>query len=256
MRGKPHGALLAASALGGILAAGLATGQQLGAVISAEENRIRQAQQAQTQINRIAETTRARFDEYQILLKDIDGIVAYNEVMQAYIDGQERQLADLQASIDNVTLVERQILPLMGRMIDGLERFISLDVPFRLEERMQRVRSLRQLLRRADVTAAEQFRNVLQAWQIEIDYGLYPESYTGELMIGGVMREVDFLMIGRTGLYYVTPDDSIAGAWDQRTREWVELSRSDAANIRAGINVLDTSIPQLFMVPIAPPQEN
>lgn len=255
MRGKPHGALLA-SALGGILIANLAFGQGVSGVISAEENRIQQAQEAQDQIDSIAETTRSRFDEYQILLKEIDGLLVYNGLLQNQIDDQERQLSELRTSIDGVTVIERQILPLMTRMIDGLETFISLDVPFLLQERMRRVEALRALLNRADVTTAEQFRNVMQAWQTENDYGRFPESYTGQLQIGGVNREVDFLMIGRVALLYVTPDNALAGAWDQRSREWVALTTADAAQIRDGINVVETGSPEMFTIPVAPPQEN
>ena len=257
MRGKPHGALLLTGALG-ILIANAAVGQGVSAVISVEEERIQQAQRAQDQIDDIAETTRARFDEYQILLKEIDGLVVYNDLMQAQIDDQNRQLADLRESIDGVTVIERQILPLMTRMIDGLERFISFDVPFRLEERKRRVESLRQLLTRADVTTAEQFRNVMQAWQIENDYGRFADTYTGELMIGDVMREVDFLMVGRLSLYYVTPDNGLAGAWDDRERNWVALTRDDAAQIRQIISLLvsGTAPGNLFMLPVLPAQDS
>lgn len=255
MRGKAN-ALLPAGVLGGMLVANLAAGQDLDDIISAEQERIRQAQQAQEQIDQIAEETRNAFDEYQVLLREIDGLEVYNELMQARVTAQERQLADLRQSIDTVTLVERQVVPLMTRMIDSLEKFISLDVPFRLEERMGRVEELRDLLQRADVSAASQFRNVWQAWQIENDYGRFPETYKGELEIDGVVREVDFLMVGRVGLYYVTPDNAVAGAWDKRNREWVQLTRSDAQEIRKGIRMLDTGSPELFMIPIAPPQEN
>lgn len=256
MRGKPHGALLA-SALGGILIAGLAHGQGVDGVISAEQERIQQAQEAQDQIDTIAETTRSRFDEYQILLKEIDGLVVYNGLLQNQIDDQNRQLADLRTSIDGVTVIERQILPLMTRMIDGLETFISLDVPFLLDTRMARVEELRALLNRSDVTTAEQFRNVMQAWQTENDYGRFPETYAGVLEIGGANREVDFLKLGRVALLYVTPDDAVAGAWDQRTREWVPLTQNDAAAIRRGIAMVDGGLtPELFAIPVAPPQEN
>jgi hypothetical protein len=257
MRGIPHSALLPMSALGGLLIANLAMGQGVTGIISAEQNRIRQAQQAQDQIDTIAETTRARFDEYQVLLKDIDGLVVYNDLLQNQIDDQERQLADLRTSIDGVTVIERQILPLMTRMIDGLETFIRLDVPFLLGERLARVENLRSLLNRSDVTTAEQFRNVMQAWQIENDYGIFPEAYTGQLQIGDLNREVDFLKIGRIGLFYVSPNNSLAGAWDQRTREWVPLSVDYATSIRRGIAMVEGgSTPDLFMLPVAPPQEN
>jgi hypothetical protein len=257
MRGRPHSALLPLSALGGILIANLAFGQGVSGVISSEQQRIQQAQQAQSQIDTIAETTRSRFDEYQILLREIEGLEVYNGLLQAQIDDQERQLADLRNSIDSVTLIERQILPLMVRMIDGLETFISLDVPFLVRERMARVENLRNLLRRSDVTTAEQFRNVMQAWQIENDYGRFPETYTGQLQIGGANREVDFLKLGRVALLYVTPDDAIAGAWDHRSRNWVALTRADADAIRSGIAIIEgRTTPEMFEIPVAPPQEN
>src|SRR5690606_7378682 len=214
------------------------------------------ARSAQAQINQLAEETRRRFDEYQALVKEIDGLRIYNDLMQARVDTQEQELAELRASIDTVTVIERQVVPLMTRMIDGLEKFIELDVPFRREQRLAEVSFLRGLLEQSDVTTAEQFRLVIQAWQTAVDYGMFADTYPGEIEIDGVTREVDFLALGRIGLYYVTPDNAIAGAWDHRKRDWVRLTRSDALEIRNGIDVLETGSPELLMLPIAPPQEN
>lgn len=255
MRGKPKSAALLMSVFGGMLAANLAWGQ-VSAIIAAEERRIQQAQQAQDQIDGIVTTTRSRFDEYQGLLKEVDGLVVYNTLLQNQINDQNRALDELRTSIDNVTVVERQILPLMTRMIAGLEQFIELDVPFLLDERRARVARLKQLLNRSDVTAAEQFRNVVEAWQIEVnDYGRNSETYTAAIDIGGTRREVDFLKIGRIALVYLTPDGRTAGAWDQRTRQWVTLDSSYNAEIRLGIETVRTGSPALFTVPVAPPEE-
>jgi hypothetical protein len=258
MRGKPHGAKLIVSALGGILGAQWAFGQSsVQGVISAEERRIEQAQEAQDQIDAIVTTTRARFDEYQALLKEIENLEVYNGLFERQIEGQEQQLADLRTSIDEVTVIERQILPSMTRMITGLENFIALDVPFLLERRQARVAALKELVTRADVTTAEQFRNVLEAWQIEaIDYGSTVEAYTGVLEIDGMNREVDFLRIGRVAFLYLTPDARLAGAWDQRTRQWVPLRGDYIDAVREGLRIArGTDIPALFMIPVAPPEE-
>lgn len=256
MKGKPHGA----SALAGVLLAALiavpASGQDANALIEVELGRLERARSAQAQINQLAEETRRRFDEYQALVKEIDGLRIYNDLMQARVDTQEQELAELRASIDTVTVIERQVVPLMTRMIDGLEKFIELDVPFRKEQRLAEVSFLRGLLEQSDVTTAEQFRLVIQAWQTAVDYGMFADTYPGEIEIDGVTREVDFLALGRIGLYYVTPDNAIAGAWDHRKRDWVRLTRSDALEIRNGIDVLETGSPELLMLPIAPPQEN
>jgi len=255
MRGTPHSAALLV-VLAGVIAAPMAFGQRVQDVIAAEQRRIQQAQENQDRIDAIVETTRSRFDEYQALLKEIDGLQVYNGLVQRQIDDQNRQLAELRTSIDNVTVVERQILPLMVRMIDGLEQFIELDVPFLVEQRRARVANLRNLVARSDVSTAEQFRNVMEAWQVENDYGSTIEAYTGELQIEGTNREVDFLKIGRVAFMYVTPDGRLAGMWDQRTRGWRALGSSDAESIRQGLRVArGQTTPELFLVPVAPPEE-
>jgi hypothetical protein len=255
MTGKPKSAALLISVFVGAIATDLARGQ-VNAIISAEERRIQQAQQAQDQIDGIVATTRARFDEYQGLLKEIAGLEVYNTLLQNQIDDQNRQLTELRTSIDNVTVIERQILPLMTRMIAGLERFIEFDVPFLLDERRANVAFLKTLLNRSDVTAAEQFRNVVEAWQIEMtDYGQNSEIYTAELEINGTMREVEFLRVGRIALVYLTPDGQRAGAWDQRSRQWVELDSSYNDAIRHGIETVRTRSFEIIEVPVAPPEE-
>lgn len=256
MRWKPR----SSHALLGLLV-GLATGPSFGqtvqSVIRAEQTRIAQAQQQQDQIDDIVKTTRSRFDEYQGLLKEIDGLQVYNNLLQAQIDDQNRQLDELRTSIDQVSVIERQMLPLMTRMIDSLEQFIELDMPFLLNERRERVAFLRDLLNRSDVTAAEQFRNVMDAWQREMnDYGRNSETYYDTIMLGGQRREVQILRIGRTALLYLTPDGTESGAWDQKARQWVTLDRSYNAEIRSGIQSLQAGgEPALFFIPVAPPEE-
>ena len=256
MRGKPHRAILVLSALAGILVAQLALSQTVQQIISAEQRRVQQAQAAQDEIDTIVETTRSRFDEYQALLKEIEGLQVYNRVLQSQIDDQERELSELRTSIDQVSFIERQILPLMTRMISGLESFVELDVPFLESDRLARIAELNQLITRSDVTTAEQFRKVMEAWQIENDYGTTIETYTGELQIDGTTREVDFLRVGRVALLYLTPDGELAGAWDQRSRTWIELGADYRNSIRQGLRVARQQVaPELFIIPVAPPEE-
>lgn len=256
MRGKRHGALLLFSALGGSLFAGLAVGQTVDDIIKAEQSRIQQAQAEQDQIDKIAQQTRSKFDEYQKVLKDIDGLVVYNNVQQNLIDDQNAQLNDLRESIDEVSVIERQILPLMTRMITGLQQFIELDVPFLKAEREDRVAQLRSLVNRSDVTTAEKFRNVMEAWQTEIDYGSTNETYTDELTIDGRTREVNFLRIGRIALLYMTPDAKSVGVWDQKNRSWQQLDSDYIDPIRKGFEVVrQTGTPEMFMIPVPAPEE-
>ena len=49
----------------------------------------------------------------------------YNRLMVAQTDGQQAVLEDIALSMDQVDVINRQIFPLMTRMIDGLEQSIA-----------------------------------------------------------------------------------------------------------------------------------
>lgn len=243
-----------ASLIIGLLSADLASAQ-VSAIVNAERSRIQQAQAAQDQIDAIFASTQEKFQEWQRLLGEIENYRAYNDGLQARIDDQNRVLNELRDSIDQVTVRERQILPLMTRMINALEQFVALDVPFLLDERTERIERLRRLLTRSDVTTAEQFRNVMEAWQIENDYGRFPESYSDIIEVDGVNREVSILKIGRLALLYLTPDGQQAGIWDQSQRQWVPIDDAYISEIRTGLEVVTAGVPAMFAIPIAPAED-
>lgn len=256
MRAK-HNAVLIFSTLGAIFIAEMAAGQQaVDRILAAENTRIQQAQASQDQIDEIITETRSLGEEFRAVMKEVDGLLVYNTLLDRQIADQNQELANLRESIDQVQVVERQILPLLTRMIDGLESFVSLDVPFLLDERSARVENLNALLGRADVTAAEKFRVVMEAWQIENDYARTIFTYTDELEIDGVTREVDVLQIGRVALLYQTPDGNLSGAWNQSNRVWESVGNEYRNPIRLGIRLARNQVaPDLLLLPIAPPEE-
>ncbi len=255
MRAKRSAVLLIGS-LGVILAAEFAVGQGVDRLIEAEALRIQQAQASQDQIDDIVSGTRTLAEEYRAVLKEVEGLEVYNTLLDRQIEDQETELSNLRTSIDEVQVIERQILPLLTRMVDGLGRFVELDVPFLLEERLERVERNRSLLEQANVTAAEKFRVVMEAWQIENDYARTISTYTDEVEIDGVAREVDVLQIGRVALLYQTPDGALSGAWDQRIGQWVPVGNEYRNTIRQGISLaLNQLAPTLLLLPMSPPEE-
>jgi hypothetical protein len=213
------------------------------------------ARRSQASVDSTVDETRSLERQYSAIMKEIDGLEVYNALLQKQIDSQNQELADLNRSIDQVSVIERQVTPLMLKMIDGLDQFVELDAPFLLEERRQRVAFLRTMLERSDVTVAEKIRRLLEAYEIENDYGRTIESYKGSLEVAGATREVDFLRIGRTTLLYQTVDSEIFGMWDKSTREWVPLPAEYRNQIRAGIRMAHKQIaPNLLLLPIAGPE--
>jgi|TARA_Y100000817_G_scaffold313539_1_gene309873 hypothetical protein len=254
MRAKRNAVLLL-STLGAIFTAEMVAGQAVQQIVAAESRRIQLAQAAQDQIDGIVDETRSVAEEYRAVMKEVDGLLVYNTLLDRQIEDQEEELRNLRLSIDQVQFIERQVLPLLTRMIDGLEQFVALDVPFLIDERNQRVENLTVLLERADVTAAEKFRVVMEAWQIENDYARTIYTYTDELEIDGTPREVDVLQVGRVALVYQTADGAESGAWNQRTRSWESVGDEYRNPIRQGIRLARNQIaPDLLLLPLAAPE--
>jgi len=224
--------------------------QTVDQVLQADQRRLNLAQQSQERINNIVEGTRSLEDQYRAINKEIDGLKVYNRLMRAQVEGQTATLEDISLSMDQVDVINRQVFPLMERMIDGLEQSISLDVPFLMEERTKRIDDLKSIMERSDVTVAEKFRKVMEAYQIENDYGTSSEYYTESLTIDGATRSFNMLRIGRIGLYFQSDDTKITGRWNNDSRSW-EIDNSARNEVRKGLRMARQLIaPELIIIPV------
>lgn len=224
-------------------------------VTQAGEDRADAGAAEQKQIEAVADETLEVVSEFKSVSKVVDGLRVYNSLLQRQVDNQLAEMDALATSIDNVSLIERQIVPLMTRMIDGLEAFIALDTPFLLDERTERIERLREMMDRSDVSAAEKFRQVIEGFQIENDYGRTIEAYKGSVEIDGNQQEVDFLRIGRVSLTYQSVGGQHTGGWDQGSRSWVALPDATYRNqVAAGLKVARKQVaPDLITVPVPAP---
>jgi hypothetical protein len=206
----------------------------------------------QQRVEQVANQTDKLLTDYKTVTKVVDGLLVYNSLLQRQIDNQEQEKAELANSMTNVALIERQIIPMMTRMIDSLEQFIVLDTPFLLNERQSRLERLRGMMERSDVTAAEKFRRVIEAYQIENDYGRTIEAYRGSVDIKGNQQEVDFLRIGRVSLNYQSVGGINTGAWDKEKGEFVELPPEKyKTQVAHGIRVARKQVaPDLLIIPV------
>jgi hypothetical protein len=227
-------------------------------VLAVSEAKNTAARKSQAKIDRLADETRDLLTDYKTVMKQIDGLKVYNARLERQIQNQLARVGQIDESIDQVTVIQRQMTPLVIRMIDGLEQFIELDVPFQKEERMQRVQFLRDNLDRADVSVAEKFRGVLEAYNIELQYGRGIDTYRGNIELNGAQREVDFLRVGRIALVYQTTDGALSGAWDTSAGNWVELPSGEFDSaIRKGIRIAKKQATiELLNMPVAAPEGN
>ena len=238
-----------------VTASGSVFAQTVDQVLQADQRRLSLAQQSQERINDIVDGTRSLEDQYRAINKEVDGLRVYNDLMRAQTQGQKAVLDDIALSMDQVDVINRQIFPLMTRMIDGLEQSIQLDVPFLMDERQERIDGLKDIMERSDVSVAEKFRKVMEAYQIEMDFGQGVDYYKQSLPIDDGSQVFQVLRVGRVGLYFQSEDASVTGYWDNGAREWV-VDNSIRGEVRKGMRMAQQLIaPELIVVPVAAPAE-
>ncbi|MBQ0712765.1 MAG: DUF3450 domain-containing protein [Porticoccus sp.] len=233
-----------------------ASGADVDKALDASANKTAAAKASQQRIDSVSDQTSDLFQDFKQVNKQVEGLQVYNAQLEAQIAHQQQTMADLEASIENAAVMERQITPLTLKMIHSLEQFISLDIPFLLDERHQRVAHLRENLSRADLSAAEKFRQVLEAYKIESEYGTRIDSYTDMVTVGSQDREVNILRVGRIALMYQTSDQKVTGAWDQKTKQWVVLEDSDYRSaVAKGIRMAKKQVAvDILSLPIQAPE--
>ncbi|MEA5444808.1 DUF3450 domain-containing protein [Gammaproteobacteria bacterium AB-CW1] len=256
---KTHRLLVAAVSAGTLLlgASGVATSQPEALQTSLQvERQISQAARAsQERVDNLAQETREMLSEYLDVRQQTDRLSIYNDQVERLIRSQEEEKRSLEEQLEEVEVVEQEIYPLMIRMIESLERFVELDVPFLPEERAERIERLWSTLDRSDVTISEKYRNVMEAYQTEAEYGRNMEAYRGNLEMNGQERNVDFLRVGRLMLAYQTLDREETGFWNPVTRDWERLPDRYRSPINEGIRIArQQAAVDILQLPVPAPE--
>jgi uncharacterized coiled-coil protein SlyX len=248
--------LLLAICVGG--SASLAAAQSIDPIVEVGKQRAVAAKASQAKIDRLADEAANLLSDYKTVMKQVDGLKVYNARLERQIANQEKRITDIDASISEASVIQRQIPPLVARMLDGLEQFIQLDMPFDLDTRLGNIEAVRANMDRSDVTSAEAYRQVLELYSIELQYGRGIESYSDSIDLNGAEREVDILRIGRVALVYQSTDGAETGAWNRETQSWEELAAGDYASaVRKGVRIAKKQATiELLNMPVSAPEAN
>lgn len=185
-----------------------------------------QLQQKQIKIDGLHEQTGQMVDQYRETLRQAESYEIYNKQLKEIIRSQDSDLLSLKAQIIEIEVTAQQIMPMMQRMITALRQFITQDVPFLPVEREQRLAKLENTMKRADISVAEKYRKILEAYQIEIEYGKTLEAYRAMLD----NKSVNFLKIGRVAFFYQSLDGKEYGVWLPQKNQWKSVNNREVKN--------------------------
>ena len=205
----------------------------------------------QEQIVKLDEQTRVLLADYQSTSKEYDSLKLYNDQVQKIINSQIEEIENILIKIDELDQTNQRIVPFMLRMIDGLENFIQLDIPFLMDERTDRLNNLKITMDRGDISTSEKFRLIVEAYKTELEYGRTIEAYRDNIIIDDVETSADFLRVGRIALTYLTVDGSKGGYWDTNSQTWEKASSSIKRSTEDALKVASKQAPPaLIKIPV------
>jgi hypothetical protein len=155
--------------------------------------------------------------DYRQMVAEATSLKSYNDQIAVQVKSQQEQIDDMVKQLEEIQTTSREVLPLMDKMLDTLVKFVALDMPFLPDERKNRIAQLQLMMGRADVSTSEKYRRLVEAYQIEVEYGRTIEAYQGKVDD----KTVEFLRAGRVSLMYQTLDGEETGYWDADARKWV-----------------------------------
>ena len=210
--------------------------------------------ESQKKVSSLSEQTGDLISEHEITLRQIESLRSYNNQLKKLISSQQEEMLSIRKQIKEVKKTGKNILPLMLEMTSYLEKFISLDLPFLKEERANRLKEIKKIMDRADVSVSEKYRRLMSAYQIESEYGKTLEAYQGFRTLKGEKLNVNYLRIGRIALIYQSLDGKKQGYWSQNDKKWLPLPSRYRRAVENGLKIArKQQAPTLLTAPVPAP---
>lgn len=224
-------------------------------IINKQSDINKESLRSQKRINKLSDENRINIDQYKRTVYQTDNFETYNQHLESMIKSQKIEEESLNKQLKSINITSQGIIPLMLKMISALEKYIELDVPFLYQERHTRVSEIGKMMTRSDISTSEKYRRILEAYQIEIDYGRTIEAYTDILNFNNQKRSVNFLRLGRVVFIYQSLDGSESGLWDSASKSWKIISDDYKRDISKAIRMAKKQLPpDLLILPVKSPE--
>ena len=217
--------------------------EDLDKILDVQEATNKASSTSQKKIDKLDEQKIDLLSDYKQAVRQTESLRVYNHQLEKMVKSQRSEINSINSQIEQIDQTNIDITPLMLKMVSSLEEFVHLDIPFLQEERQQRIAQLKLNMDRADITTSEKYRKILEAYQIENDYGRTIEAYKGGLDIDGKSHTYQFLRVGRVALLYQSLDGKESGHWNILDKKFEPLGPEYTDSIRRGLKIARKQAP-------------
>jgi len=224
---------------------------EIGEAMDASQQTLRAARESQARINKLDDETRALQEKERAAEWRAQQMAAYAGQLEQEAQAEEAQRAELEAELKRIAAIEKELRPLMERMLAQLDQWVAADVPFLQASRRQRVEDLKALLADPQRGVADQYRRILDAYRTEVDYGYSLSTEEAEADLGQGPEKVAVVRLGRVGMYCLSGDGDRAGYWDMSSKRWRALDDDAAEDVARALAVArEEAPPELLVLPV------
>lgn len=208
---------------------------------------------AQKEIDNLDEQAKKLYYEFKDTVSEYEGLRRYDDQLEKIVFSQEEEINSILKQIDSLDNVNKDILPFLKETIDSLRKFVNLDIPFLKESRLARLDNLDSIILKSNVTTAEKFRKVFEAYQVETAFGNTIETYPGFIELEGQTITVDYFRMGRLGWYYRSANGKESGYWNKFEDSWVHTNGKLNDEIKLALDIANRQTPPNFItLPVQP----
>ena len=234
---------------------GAPAGAQFKPALDTSEQTASDTARSQQRIDQLDDQNAVLLNDYRANLKQLEAARRYNASLNRNIEAQDREISRLREDIENVEGLQRATQPLMEEMVARFSDIVNADIPFLVQERAARAARLQGVLSNPSMSAAQRYRLIVEAYQIEDEYGRTISAYEGTIGEGEGALTGEFLQIGRVALIFKTPDDSVLRVYDATAGDFVNLDKGQyLQDVKFGLRMAkEQTAPDVFFVPVKPP---
>lgn len=210
------------------------------------------AKKSQQRINSSASETEELRKKNQQISREIENLKLYQGHLNSLVESQKAELSSLKLQISDIDVTQQGVIPLMYRMIEALKVDIDKGIPLKGDTRHQRVIELEKMMARFDISKADKFRRILEAYEIELGYGSSLGLYKGKISLSGEPRKVEILHMGRISLLARSSDNNEFWLWEQTNRRWLALDPSFKHQVEKAFDIGSKRIaPGIISLPLS-----
>jgi hypothetical protein len=174
---------------------------------------------------------------YQTLQATKKGLLFEQKQNQIRLNNCRQRVKETERKILESARLRKELTAYLSTVVERVDNLTTTGLPFLTSERSQRLLETRETLLDLEIAAAEKYRRVMEALQIETEYRHTVEVYPEEIEIAGEKKMVEILRLGGLALFWHSPDGGSVGEYDRLKQEWQPLDKRYQNAINKAIEI-------------------